>query len=257
MTVGCVVHQTGTAKASELGGLYRKMPFTMLCCVIGAMSIAAFPLFSGFVAKSLTMTALGGTEYALAYLVLLFASAGVLEHSGIKIPYFTFFAHPSTREIGKTPAGMTIAMGIAAIMCIGIGIFPGLLYQILPYAKVKNPYDLSHVTGQLQLLLLAGMAFVVLIRLGLYPPEIRSTVLNTDWFYRRLAPAIIKPLVVFFMSLAKSADHIIMMVARKAMAGAKWIAEHPVAGPVIPGPAALVQVMVLLFIMAIIYANLI
>src|SRR6056300_564872 len=246
MSVGSVVYQTGTAKASELGGLYRKMPFTMLCCVIGAMSIAAFPLFSGFVAKSLTMTALGGTEYALAYLVLLFASAGVLEHSGIKIPYFTFFAHPSTREIGKTPAGMTIAMGIAAIMCIGIGIFPGLLYQILPYAKVKNPYDLSHVTGQLQLLLLAGMAFVVLIRLGLYPPEIRSTVLNTDWFYRRLAPAIIKPLVAFFMSLAKSADHIIMMVARKAMAGAKWIAEHPVAGPVIPGPAALVQVMVLL-----------
>jgi hypothetical protein len=63
--------------------------------------------------------------------------------------------------------------------------------------------------------------------------------------------------VAFFISLAKSADHIIMMVARKAMAGAKWIAEHPVAGPVIPGPAALVQVMVLLFIMAIIYANLI
>ena len=132
-----------------------------------------------------------------------------------------------------------------------------LLYQILPYAKVKNPYDLSHVSGQLQLLLLAGMAFVVLIRLGLYPPEIRSTVLNTDWFYRRLAPALIRPLVVMVMSLAKSADHALILVANKAMAGAKWIADHPVAGPVIPGPAALVQVMVLLFIMAIIYAKLI
>ena len=257
MSVGSVVYQTGTAKASELGGLYRKMPFTMLCCVIGAMSIAAFPLFSGFVAKSLTMTALGGTEYALAYLVLLFASAGVLEHSGIKIPYFTFFAHPTTRKIGKTPKGMTIAMGIAAIMCIGIGVFPSLLYQILPYAKVKNPYDLSHVTGQLQLLLLAGMAFVVLIRFGLYPPEIRSTVLNTDWFYRRLAPALIKPIVAAFMALAKAIDNLIIAVAGKVMAGAKWIAEHPIAGPVIPGPAALVQVIVLLFIMAVIYAHLI
>jgi multicomponent Na+:H+ antiporter subunit D len=257
MSVGSVVYQTGTAKASELGGLYRKMPFTMLCCVIGAMSIAAFPLFSGFVAKSLTMTALGGTEYALAYLVLLFASAGVLEHSGIKIPYFTFFAHPTTRKIGKTPKGMTIAMGIAAIMCIGIGVFPSLLYQILPYAKVKNPYDLSHVTGQLQLLLLAGMAFVVLIRFGLYPPEIRSTVLNTDWFYRRLAPLLIKPIVAAFMALAKAIDNLIIAVAGKVMAGAKWIAEHPIAGPVIPGPAALVQVIVLLFIMAVIYAHLI
>ena len=90
MSMGAVLHQVGTIKASELGGLYKNMPFTMICCVIGAMSISAFPLFSGFVAKSLTMTALGDTGIMWAYFVLLFASAGVLEHSGIKIPYFAF-----------------------------------------------------------------------------------------------------------------------------------------------------------------------
>ena len=256
MSVGTVMFHTGTAKASELGGLYKQMPFTMICCIIGAMSISAFPLFSGFVAKSLTMSALGGTEFILAYFVLLFASAGVLEHSGIKIPFFTFFAHPSDRIIGKTPNGMLIAMGIAAVMCIGIGVFPQLLYQILPYAKVKNPYDLSHVTGQLQLLLLAGLAFVVLMRTGLYPPEIKSTVLNSDWFYRRLAPSIISSVLAIIMPIVKAVDDLIISVAKTIMRGAKWVSEHPVSGPVIPGPAALVQVIVLVVIVAAIYANL-
>ena len=93
MSMGAVLYRVGTVKASALGGLYRHMPFTMVCCIIGAMSISAFPLFSGFVAKSLTMSALGYSGIVWAYLVLLFASAGVLEHSGIKIPYFAFFAH--------------------------------------------------------------------------------------------------------------------------------------------------------------------
>mgnify|MGYP006265031493 FL=1 len=70
MSMGAVLHQVGTIKASELGGLYKTMPFTMICCVIGAMSISAFPLFSGFVAKSLTMTALGDTGIMWAYFVL-------------------------------------------------------------------------------------------------------------------------------------------------------------------------------------------
>jgi multicomponent Na+:H+ antiporter subunit D len=92
MSMGAVLHQVGTIKASaNLAGFTRNMPFTMVCCIIGAMSISAFPLFSGFVAKSLTMSALGDSRHCLGLFgVLLFASAGVLEHSGIKIPYFAF-----------------------------------------------------------------------------------------------------------------------------------------------------------------------
>ena len=91
MSMGAVLYRTGTVKATELGGLYRTMPATTVFCIIGAMSISAFPLFSGFVAKSLTMSALGYEGLFFVWLVLLFASAGVLEHSGIKIPYFAFF----------------------------------------------------------------------------------------------------------------------------------------------------------------------
>lgn len=256
MSVGTVMFHTRTAKASELGGLYKLMPFTMICCIVGAMSIAAFPLFSGYVAKSLTMSALGGTDFILAYFILVFASAGVVVHSGIKTPYFTFFAHPTTRKIGKTPTGMLVAMGIAVIMCVGVGFFPNVFYQILPYAKVKNPYDLSHVTGQLQLLFLASLAFVFLMKTKLYPAEIGSVLLNSDWFYRRLAPSLIGSLVKLAMQLAAAIDKKMIKGANMVMRGAKWISDHPVSGPVIPGPAALVQVIVLIVIIASIYANL-
>ena len=56
MSVGAVLFRTGTSRASELGGLYRTMPLTATFCLIGAASISAFPLFSGFVSKSLIMS---------------------------------------------------------------------------------------------------------------------------------------------------------------------------------------------------------
>ena len=99
MSVGAVMYRTGTSKASELGGLYRTMPYTMIFCIVGAASISAFPLFSGFVSKSLILDASAEQHYPFIWAVLVFASAGVLSHSGIKIPYFTFFAHDS----GKRP----------------------------------------------------------------------------------------------------------------------------------------------------------
>lgn len=194
MSMGAVLHRVGTTKASELGGLYKYMPFTTVFCIIGAMSISAFPLFSGFVAKSLIMSALGGQGLILIYFILFFASAGVLEHSGIKIPYFAFFAHERKTKVKEAPFNMLLAMGIAAFLCIGIGIFPNYLYSILPYAVEYHPYTIDHIISQLQLLVFAILAFLFLVKFKLYPAEIKSTVLNSDWFYRRMLPGIGKPL---------------------------------------------------------------
>ncbi|MEK9622563.1 MAG: Na(+)/H(+) antiporter subunit D, partial [Alphaproteobacteria bacterium] len=190
MSMGAVLYRVGTVKASELGGLYKSMPWTMVFCIVGAMSISAFPMFSGFAAKSLIMSALGYEGLVAAYLVLLAASAGVLHHSGIKIPYFAFFGHDGGHRVKEAPFGMLVAMGAASALCIGIGSLPGLFYQILPYSIDYNPYDASHVIGQLQLLIFSVLAFVFLTRMKWYPPEIPSVVLNSDWFYRRLAPAL-------------------------------------------------------------------
>lgn len=195
MSMGAVLYRVGTAKANELGGLYKSMPWTTVFCIIGAVSISAFPLFSGFVAKSLTMSAVAKEGYWMVWMMLLFASAGVLEHSGIKIPYFTFFAHDSGKRVKEAPFNMLLAMGLASFICIAIGLpafVPGFgfdwLYGLLPYpeyARNYEPYTLDHILTQMQLLVFAILAFILLKRVGLYPPERPGTILDSDWFYRR------------------------------------------------------------------------
>ena len=186
MSMGAVLYRVGTCKASELGGLFKYMPITAVCSIVGAVSISAFPLFSGFVAKSLIMSSLGYEGLTFIYFMLLFASAGVLHHSGIKIPFFAFFAHDAGLKPKEAPINMQAAMILSSILCILIGIFPSLFYQILPYSTYYQPYDFSHVLSQLQLLMFAVFAFICLWHFKIYPPELNSTVLNSDWFYRVL-----------------------------------------------------------------------
>ena len=190
MSVGAVMFRTGTSKASELGGLYKTMPKTAIFCLIGAASISAFPLFSGFITKSLTLSAVAKEHYTYIWLALVFASAGVLSHSGIKIPFFTFFAHDSGKRPKEAPFHMLLAMGLTAFLCIFIGVFPNFLYSILPYEVNYQPYTMEHIAGQLQLLLFALLAFAIIYRRGLHPPEIRAVNLDSDVIYRKLIPSI-------------------------------------------------------------------
>ena len=211
MGMGAVLFRVGTCKASELGGLFKYMPITAVCTIIGAISISAFPLFSGFVAKSLIMSALGKEGLVLVYFMLLFASAGVLHHSGIKIPFFAFFAHESGIKTKEAPLNMIIAMVIASALCILIGIFPSTFYQILPYEINYQPYDFSHVVGQLQLLTFAAFAFICLWHFKIYPPELNSTVLNSDWVYRKMIPGVLIPLLKLVERMNQKFEEIIMI----------------------------------------------
>ncbi len=211
MGMGAVLFRVGTCKASELGGLFKYMPITAVCTIIGAISISAFPLFSGFVAKSLIMSALGKEGLVLVYFMLLFASAGVLHHSGIKIPFFAFFAHESGIKTKEAPLNMIIAMVIASALCILIGIFPSTFYQILPYEINYQPYDFSHVVGQLQLLTFAAFAFICLWHFKIYPPELNSTVLNSDWVYRKMMPGVLIPLLKLVERMNQKFEEVIMI----------------------------------------------
>ena len=218
MSMGAELYRTGTIRASDLGGLYRSMPWTTAFCIVGAMSISAFPLFSGFVAKSLTMSAVVEGYYVLAFVGLLIASAGVMEHSGIKIPYFAFFGHDSGIRCREAPFHMCLAMGATAVLCIGIGWFPAPLYAILPYPVLYEPYaDLGHSLTQLQLLLFAALAFAVLLRTGLYPPEQATINLDTDWLYRRLAPRVLRFATARVVSVRHNLGEAARQVGRSVM----------------------------------------
>ncbi|MCA9618848.1 MAG: hypothetical protein KC731_07500, partial [Myxococcales bacterium] len=195
MSMGAVLHRVHTVNGSELGGLYKSMPWTTAFCIVGAASISAFPLFSAFVTKSMILAAVAEEHHTFAFLVLLFASAGVFHHSGIKIPYFAFFAHDSGKRCEEAPRNMLVAMGILAVLCVGIGTWYQPLYALLPHPEILGPggwtpYDVTHVVTQLQLLLFSFGAFVFLQKTGLYPPELRSVNLDADVLSKKVVPGV-------------------------------------------------------------------
>lgn len=225
MSVGAVMYRTGKVNATDLGGLYKSMPLTCIFCIIGAASIS-FPLFSGFVSKSMVISAAGDGHLTAVWFVLLFASAGVFNHAGIKIPFFAFFSRDSGIRTKEAPLNMLIAMGIAAALCIFIGSFPEYLYSILPYETVYEPYTASHVIAQMQLLFFSALAFTFLLLSGIYPSEIRSINVEVDWFYRRGASGlvwIVNSTVLRFGSQLKTIFY--STVPHKLM----WVSRNPAA----------------------------
>jgi multicomponent Na+:H+ antiporter subunit D len=192
MSIGAVLYRTGTAKASELGGLWKSMPMTAVFCLVGCASISAVPLFSGFVSKSLILSAAGKGGHLIPWLMLLTASAGVLAYSALKIPFFAFFAHDSGKRPAEAPASMLIAMGLAAVLSVGIGVWPAGLHALLPFPVDYHTYTASHVLTQMQLLLFGALGFAVLMRNRLYPHQLPATNLDSDWLYRRVCPAVLR-----------------------------------------------------------------
>lgn len=191
MSMGAVLLRAGSVKGTDLGGLYKSMPWTAGFCMVGAASISGLPLLSAFVTKSMIMASAAAEGHLWVWLVLLFASAGVVEHAGIKIPYFAFFGHDSGIRCKEAPLNMLVAMALASALCVGIGVFPAALYALLPYAVDYVPYTSAHVLAQLQLLAFASLGVFWLMRSGLYPPELRSVNLDFDWTYRRAGPALV------------------------------------------------------------------
>jgi multicomponent Na+:H+ antiporter subunit D len=192
MGSGAVLHMTGESRMSQLGGLYRKMPWTFLFTLIGGLSISAFPLFSGFVSKSMIVQAgFDGHVYWAAFLLNL-AAIGTFYCNGLKIPYFIWFSKnnctPETwARAGDPPWNMMVAMGVTAFLCIFIGCFTPYLYNQLPFkeqALAYHPYTSYHISETLQILLFAAVGFFVLAKRQWITPH-EGINLDLDWFYRQ------------------------------------------------------------------------
>jgi len=218
MSAGSVLYMTGLRKCTDLGGLFRTMPITMVCGTIGALAISAFPWTSGFVTKSMITQGAADLHMTTAWLLLQAASAGVFLHAGIKFPWFVFFQKDSGLRPADPPWSMRAAMILFAVLCIGIGVFPGPLYAILPFPVDYAAYTGAHVVTQLQLLLFSGLAFFILL------PLMKRTLtitLDVDWLYRVAGPAV----AVFLRDTVGRAWSLGLGSARRGVDGVIALAE--------------------------------
>lgn len=227
MSAGAVLHQTGKRKCTDLGGLYRTMPVTAGCGIIGALAISSFPYTSGFISKSMINQSAAYGDMGIVWFGLVAASAGVFLHAGIKFPWFVFFQKDSGMRPRDPAWNMQAAMVLFAALCILLGVFPGLLYRFLPYAVDYVPYTAEHLVTQLQLLLFAGLAFFVTL-----PMMNRTTTisLDTDYIYRSGLPWLGSKLRILHQGINDLLTDFFEGPGRRI--ASFWISYHGPEGPV-------------------------
>jgi multicomponent Na+:H+ antiporter subunit D len=190
MGVGCLLFSAGTAKLSELGGLASRLPLVMVGYMVGAVSISGMPFFNGFVSKTMTIAGAAEAHHTWLALGMELAAVGTFLSVGIKLPYFAFFAKPKNdMPLKPIPWNMYLGMGISSVLCLAIGLFPGMLYKLLPFPTEYTPYTPWHLVQSSMLLGFTGLGFYLMRRI--MPPH-PSRNLDFDILYRAIGRGFIK-----------------------------------------------------------------
>ena len=211
MGAGAVIYATGRRKLSDLGGLYRQMPWTTLFFAIAAFSISGIPLFNGFISKSMIISAAAYNYMPSVELLLYLASIGTFLSIALKLLYFMFFGEDKGLETKKLPFNMYIAMAGGAFLCTMYGVAPNLLYNILPYPVDYHPFALYHIVDTVQLLTATLIVFWIFL------PKMATKLMisvDTDWFYR-------KPLKVLIYGIVDVVCYIREYSAKKLLLALK------------------------------------
>ncbi|MCK4388763.1 MAG: Na(+)/H(+) antiporter subunit D [Desulfobacterales bacterium] len=163
MGAGCLLYAAGTANLDKLGGLVGRIPLVMIGYMVGAVSISGMPFFNGFISKTMTIAGAAHAHYTWLAIGLEVAAVGTFLSVGIKLPYFAFWSKPIYKgELRPIPINMYIAMGIASGLCILQGVYPNVLYNLLPYpaeAMKYHPYTAWHLVQSFMLLSFTGLGF--------------------------------------------------------------------------------------------------
>lgn len=183
MCSGAVIMATGKRKITELGGLRKKMPITAWTFLIASLSIAGMPFLNGFASKSIIMHAVSLSGHETAALLLTVTSIGTWLSVVLKVNWFVFFGKARSEfEVKPIPVSMKIGMILGASGCIILGVYPSLLYRIMPYKISVNPFNISHIAEYI--ILFAGATLVFWIfRVKMLPHDELS--LDFDWFFRK------------------------------------------------------------------------
>jgi multicomponent Na+:H+ antiporter subunit D len=187
MAAGAILTTTGRQKLTQLGGLYKKMPATMIFMLIGGLAVSGLPLMSGFVSKSMIITAAFESHLLWAGFALTLVSAGTFLAAGLRLPYLIFFGENNcseeTWENAQDPSwNMQLAMAIGGFLCIFIGCYLPFLYNMLPNTGVPfHPYTPYHLSETIQIMAFTAFGFFMLRK---YVMPQNTTSLDLDWFYR-------------------------------------------------------------------------
>jgi len=221
MGAGCALVVVGTAKFNRLGGLYKYMPIAFWLYMIGGFSISGFPLFNGFISKAMTIEAAEFIQRPIIYLLLEGATVGTFLHTGLKLPWNIWLQGrkeppPDIKAKLKdspfnTPIHMLVGMSILAFLCIFLGVYPKILYDMLPYPVEYIPFTVTRVFSITQMFIFSFLGFWLLRKLVKGYP---TFVLDTDWAVRILGSKLIDFSKGTLLAFGSALDQRIMQFSR-------------------------------------------
>ena len=127
---GSVIHAVGTEDMRHMGGLRKQMPITAYTMLIGSLSIAGIPVFSGFWSKDLVLEAafapfhhgLGAGSVFCLLFILGMITAFMTAFYMFRMWFMTFTGEPRGHCHGESPKPMTVPLIILSIFAIGSGL---------------------------------------------------------------------------------------------------------------------------------------
>ncbi len=184
MSAATVIATTGTERMDQLGGLGKILPWSAALALCGSLTLSGMPGTAGFVSKSLLMEAAVSEQAWIVEFMLTVAGSLSLLYVGLRYPWFIFFKPAqATRPIRKAISSQQMtAMLLLAMVCLVLGLFPGIIEPWLPAATtLGHVYSLEHVADQLVNLLIGAAAFFMTLR-WLKPHS--GSWYDIDWLYR-------------------------------------------------------------------------
>ncbi len=143
LSAGSVVHSTGTRNIEELGGLIRRLPYTALFFLVGAVAISALPPLNGFISEWLTFQAFFrgfdvanlSVKIAMPISVALLALTSALAAACfVKAFGVTFLGSGRSHHVNaahESPWNMLSGMGMLSVACVLFGLAPSLIISLL------------------------------------------------------------------------------------------------------------------------------
>jgi multicomponent Na+:H+ antiporter subunit D len=233
MTAGVVIYRTGEESLKKLGGLGREMPVTAGAFTVAALSIAAFPLFNGFVSKGIVVSAshydfpkgpfaVGG--FTTLELLLLAGGIGTFL-SFIKFGYYVFLHGEYGDGVVDANRGQTAAMVSVAALCVLFGVYDAALFALLPFdvtaeavvSHVYVTYTVEHVLESLVLAAIAVIGFALVKR----PLAALGRVPDVDDLYNPAALYGTRWAVVGITELYAGVDRLAVRAARGSVDAVK------------------------------------
>ncbi len=131
MAAGAVDHEVGTRDLRQLGGLRRFMPITATLALIAGAAMAGVPLLNGFLSKEMffaeTLAAQRGLLVDVIPVALVIAASAFAVTYSLRFVRGVFFGRVSAqlpREPHEPPRWMRVPIGLLALTCLLVGIFP-------------------------------------------------------------------------------------------------------------------------------------